>query len=365
MFFYLFIFIISTYFIQTGSKCKGSQQPIMVSMGVILLAIVATFRSNDVGTDTSTYIELYDSIIYDESINPVLMMSQTDPFFILSCFISEHLGEYQFIFFLYSVLTYSFLYAALNKYKRYLPVWLGFIFFLFLFYNASLNIMRQILALTFVLWSTTFLFEGKKKKFFILALLSICFHLTAILGCIIIYIAYKFINSHSKNKSFIYLMFCIGAIMMFLCVNYIMDILVSIGYGHSYAYTSAEGRSKVGATDILMSFILVFISFYAMKRKLTTVTSPDFFFLVSVACLTLFMTGFYHPDLMRMAYYMLAFSCLYLPMITHSKKFIRNRNIYQLGVLFLGFAYWLYLFVISGSNATIPYSTIDGLKFDF
>lgn len=365
MLFYLLLFIISTYFVQVGSSVKRSQQPVLIFPAIAILAIVATFRSTEVGTDTQTYIELYDSIVYDENISVILMILDTDLFFYTTCYLAQYMGGIQVVFFLYSFLTFLFLYNALVKYKRFLSVWIGFILFLFFFYNASLNIMRQILAISFILWSTTFLLEGNKKKFIILSIISIIFHMTAVIAGGIIYILFLLACNQQKKKHSSYFLFYIALIVGFLSVNIVMSYMVAINFGHSYAYTSSAQKSQIGLTDIMISSFLIATSYIAMKKKLVKIINIDFFYLSSIVCLVMFLTGIYNRFLMRMAYYNLVFACLYLPLIIQSEKTNKNRGSFKLAVLFLGFFYWLYLFVLSGSNATIPYSTVDGIVFNF
>ncbi len=365
MLFYLLLFIITTYLVQIGSSSKSSQQPILIFPAITILSIIAALRSIDVGTDTQTYIELYDSIVNDENMSVILMILDTDLFFYATCYLAQHIGGIQVVFFCYSFLTFYFLYKALVKYRKFLPVWLGFILFLFFFYNASLNIMRQILAVSFILWSSTFLFEGKKKTFLILSIISIIFHMTAIIASGIIFVLYKISSTPTQNKKLSYSLFFIALIVAFLSVNLVISYMVAINFGHSYAYTSSAQKSQIGLTDMMISLFLIASSYVGMKRKVIKVVNIDFFYLSSIVCLVMFLTGIYNRFLMRMAYYNLVFACLYLPLIIKSPKIKKFKAPYMLVVLFMGFFYWLYLFVISGSNATIPYSTAEGLTFDF
>lgn len=365
MLFYLLLFIITTYFIHVGSSIKSTQQPVLILPAITILAFVAAFRSTDVGTDTQTYIELYDSIVYDPNLSIILMILDTDLFFYTTCYLAQYVGGIQVVFFFYSLLTFFFLYKTLVKYKRYLSVWIGFILFLFFFYNASLNIMRQILAISFILWSSTFLLDGKKKKFIILCIISVIFHMTAVIAGGIIYVLYLLASNQQNKKHPSYFLFYIALIVGFLSVNIIMSYMVAINFGHSYAYTSSAQKSQIGLTDLMISTFLIASSYLAMKRKLVKVISIDFFYLSSIVCFVMFMTGVYNRFLMRMAYYNLVFACLYLPLIINSEKINKSRGSFKLAVLFLGFFYWLYLFVLSGSNATIPYSTVDGIVFNF
>ena len=196
-------------------------------------------------------------------------------------------------------------------------------------------------------------------------MISVIFHISAIAAAALIYVVYSISQTSRRYRSAMFFMFYLGALFAFLCVNVVVTHMAYLGLGHSYAYTASAGHSQIGATDLLISLLLILFSYVAMKRKLVGDISNEFFYLSSIVCLLLFMTGIYNRFLMRMAYYNLTFACVYLPLILSSPKLRQKRSIYTLGVLMLGFSYWLYLFVISGSNATLPYSTEGGLMFDF
>lgn len=355
MLFYLIIFSLSTLFIHLGSKSKTRQQLIMYSIGVLIPVIAATYRGISVGKDTAVYIELYYAYVSASSIDQLFMMMNTELLFILTSYIGTFLGGYKFVFFCYSFLTITFLLITLNKYKRYLCISLGYIMFLFLLYNTSLNIMRQMLAVSFILFSTSFLLENKKTLFKLLLIISLTIHLTAFAAGIIIYIIYKAISASKNIKPLIYKLYALSLIIAFFMCNIIISYLANIGYGNSYAYVKGMDPSVISSTDVLYSLILIYIAYKAMIKKEISVISPDFFFLSSLTCLTLFCTGYYNMWFSRMAYYMLIFACVYLPMIVNSPKLRRYKKIYSIGIIFASFSYWLYLIVISGSNKTIPY----------
>lgn len=365
MWFYLALFISSTFLIYLGSRSGTRCRRVLYLIGIGLPALVAAFRGIDVGTDTLNYVDRYGTLVNATGMRAMLTAMDTELFFIFACFIGKFFGGYEFVFFSYEFLSLLFIILTLDKFRHRVSVWLGYVLFLFFFYNASLNIMRQILALPYIVYASTFLLEGNKKKFLYLIAFSITLHLTAIVASGIVYVMYRFTKVHGLNKSQMYSLYAFGLIIAFFMVDFVMSYMVAINFGASYAYTSTAGNSVIGATDILYSLVLIYVSHRMMNRHLISAISPDFFYLASLSCLMLFLTGYYNQWLARMAYYMLAFACLYLPMLVKSKKVARYRQVYSLGIFMFGFVYWMYLIVISGSNATIPYQTMNGLQFSF
>ncbi|MDE6341354.1 MAG: EpsG family protein [Muribaculaceae bacterium] len=367
MLFYLLLFLVSAFLVNFGNHCKKSQRFLIVAIGIMLPVIVATLRGENVGKDTLEYTSMFNSFMSLEGFQGILTVINTELFFVITCIIAKYTFGIPVVFFCYSFLTILFAYLAVVKYRREAPVWLGFLLFLFFFYSSSLNIMRQMLAGAYMLYASTFLLEGKKKKFILMAGLSVLFHLTALVAAAIIYVIFRLANVERRKRKVAYMMFYLALIAGFLMVDVMMRYLGSAGFDKGAAYTSDStiGGSQISVTDVLYSICLIAVSYEAMKKMWVRKINPNFFFLASVTCIVLFCTGYYNQWLSRMAYYMLAFACLYLPLIAMSPKLKRYRSISKLAIFCFGFAYWFYLFVIAGSNLTIPYYTNSGIYFDF
>ncbi len=367
MFFYLLLFLVSAFLVDFGNRCKKSQGFIIIAIGLMLPVIVATIRGENVGKDTLEYTSMFNSFMSLDGLQGVLSVINTELFFIVSCYIAKYTFGIPVVFFCYSFLTILFAYLAVSKFKKEAPVWLGYLLFLFFFYSSSLNIMRQMLAGAYMLYASTFLLEGKKKKFYVMAGLSVLFHLTALVAGVIIYLIYRISNLEKRKRALGFMIFYMALIAGFLMVDVMMRYLGNAGFDKGAAYTSDStiGSSLISVTDVLYSICLIIVSYESMKKMWVRKINPNFFFLASVACIVLFCTGYYNQWLSRMAYYMLAFACIYLPLIAMSPKLIRYRSISKLALFCFGFAYWFYLFVIAGSNLTIPYYTNSGVYFDF
>lgn len=365
MLFYIFLFFFSTLFVSLGSKSKNIQKKILYGFGILLPALVATYRGVSVGYDTSNYIYLYETITSEYGIHSILTVLNLELFFIAVCNVGKYFGGYEFVFFSYSFLMLFLVVTTLDKYKRYLCVWLGYILFLFFFYNASLNIMRQMLALAYILYASTFLLRGRKKTYCIFIAFSISLHITAVIAGAMIYVIYKISLTPKKRKDFIYNLYYLSLIATFCLVNVVVTYLANLNFGNSFAYVSGMAKSYISSSDVMYSIMFIFISRFAMKRNLFDMFPPDFFYLSSLASLMLFLSGYYNEFLPRMAYYMTVFVCLYMPLIVKSHKSNKYKNIYKFTFLSLGLVYWIYTIVISGSNITIPYRTSGGLLLSF
>lgn len=355
MLFYLSIILSSTFFIYLGSRSNKSQKKFLYFLGLLIPVFFATFRDITVGKDTEIYIDLYNAYSSASGFNQILMMLDIETFFVVSTLIGKIWGGYKFVFFSYSFLTFLFVLLSLDKYSKYLSVWLGYIVFMFLFYNASLNIMRQILAVAYLLYSSTFLFSGYKKKYLVLLAFSLAIHMTTVFAGSLLYIIYLISVESKYKKKFYKKLYIFALIAIFFMVNVIITFMAHLGFGNSYAYVRGMDPSVISTTDVIISLLLIYIAYKSMVRKEISVLSPDVFFLVSVTCLMLFLTGYYNMWLSRMAYYMLVFACVFVPMLAKSPKLKKYRKVYPFAISFTAFSYWLYIIVISGSNQTIPY----------
>jgi len=145
--------------------------------------------------------------------------------------IGSYLNFYPIVFAIFSFLTLRIVYTSINKYSIN-PVLSWLVFYSFpLFFFASLSTIRQSLATMLIFYSYKYVIEKKYIKFFIILIVAMSFHISSIVGVlllpIIIFPISKltniilFIGSFYVSK--IILLFMINSDFVFLRVfqNYI------------------------------------------------------------------------------------------------------------------------------------------------
>lgn len=159
---------------------------------ISFLIFVVGFRSLHVGTDTENYYLFYYRIINDYNLE-----SRYEPLYQLINYLVVKLQlGFEWVTFLSSVLTIIPLYFAFNKSSRF-PIFSWFVYIAFCYYFQSFNIMRQSIAMSWVLLAICYLDSNKSffdkdsnRKTIIFTSIAILFHYTAILVLLIYLLNY-------------------------------------------------------------------------------------------------------------------------------------------------------------------------------
>ena len=158
--------------------------------------------------------------------------------------------------------------ATLDAKEAY-PICFGMLVFYYLFYNTSLNMMRQWIAMAILFMAFSYLILEEKKKYCILTLVACLFHTSAILGfaILIVYVYctkkreyikianFKLDESMAPIKIFVY-----GCIVL-LSLNIIAVILSHIGLSKYIGYIQGNNGLYLLPNQILLRLpvILLFI----------------------------------------------------------------------------------------------------------
>ena len=137
---------------------------------LLFMMIMCGMRGYDVGIDTQGYV---DNVVYlddsDLRHGPIFMGLK----YIANLFLNVGTAYLMMI----AVLTYiPLLFIIENKSPAPAISVLMFIIATAIFFNESFNIIRQEMAIVYVLWGAVMLDEGKKVKALFLALLSVLIH---------------------------------------------------------------------------------------------------------------------------------------------------------------------------------------------
>ena len=73
-----------------------------------------------------------------------------------------------------------FVYLFLKRYEGQISTGLGFFIYLLLFYNTSLNVVRQGIAIPIILYSFKFIDDRKPVSYLLFVLIAGSFHISSI-----------------------------------------------------------------------------------------------------------------------------------------------------------------------------------------
>ncbi|WP_066831874.1 EpsG family protein [Collinsella ihumii] len=159
---------------------------VLLGCAVLIPSLVAGLRSTSVGTDTSGYVvELYDAAGSASSLPAFFadQLARFEPLFLLLVYCSVNMfGSIEAPLFFMELLNCVTVVAALYVTGKGRGMSLGYLLYLLLHFNESLNMMRQSLAMGFLLLALAFLYQRRFALYAACLLCGIGFHLSAVIG---------------------------------------------------------------------------------------------------------------------------------------------------------------------------------------
>ena len=376
---YIVCFFISCSFLWLSEKCKNKfARNGIVIVAILIPCLLAGLRADIIGTDVKVYVEpMYNAA--KESHSLAAYMKQrwfviwrymyVDKFeigFSFMIFLIQKLGgSFAVVLFFIQVLIIAPIYIGLRKIRKPYPIWFGMLVFYCLFYNTSLNMMRQWIAMAILFMAFSYLVLGEKKKYCIITFIACLFHTSAIMGFVILLVYiystkerkyikianFKLDESMAPVKIFVY-----GCIVL-LSLNIIVVILSRIGLSKYIGYIQGNNGLYILPYQIFLRLpvIILFIirwkkvlkkdklaPFYGSMLVLDLLTSQ----LMSINAYAFRIGSFFSE------YNILSYSAL---VYAGNRKYKKNRYMRLLYIVVYIIYYWLYYYVITGTHATFPY----------
>ena len=162
--------------------------------------------------------------------------------YLLNYVIARISSTHYLFFFLIMFTEVFFVYLAIRRWKHNVPLWLGMLIFYLLFYNDSLNAMRQYLALSIGFFGLQYIFERKFFRFIFWIFLASLFHVSGWI-LILYYPLWWWVNRFSSLKSVI--LFCGLLLFAVVYFNILADYLFLLGGKMNKPAGILEHRMKV------------------------------------------------------------------------------------------------------------------------
>lgn len=321
---------------------------------VIIISMIYYFRDYSIGTDTYAYVEYFDllkQIKYSEIFYYSDVYKVEFIFFVFSKFLIDIFEDFHLVFFIYAIITYSVLIFSFKKLRLNLTLMLFSIFTLFPIFFYNFNILRQSIALSFIIMSVVYLINNENKKFIFWVLLSSLFHSSAIV-CLFFYFAYIYRDFLYKYILYIYIgLLGVGYVFFNLIGNYLDKYMV---------YMEGSGERPFGL-PILLGFTLIFILSYFLdiKRKDFSYRNHLRFFnfllgLFLVYNSMLYILGFSNQGLNRVGFYFMWPIIFIIPILV-SNFFKKNDRFFVNFILFSFYSLMFFYILFSQSDDIIPF----------
>ena len=364
---YLSVFIASVMLAYFATKLSSQKNKVAIQilslLAILLPALLAGLRASDIGTDVEYYIinnfEVARHVSSFKNYLPLIYAKE--PLYLAIVYIiAKVFGNIQVLLFTFSFLTILFVYLSVWKWKKNLSVPLFLLIYYFLYYNDSLNIIRQHLAMAIILYGITNLLEGKYRKYLIYIFIASLIHTAALVGIIFIICHWYVIGSKNrtkrKYKKIKEFMVLFAAGISVCGIRIWITLIVNIGLLDSrYLYYFEKASVSNNLTDTLLYFFEVIFLLCFSKQFNKYIEGYNYLEINAYLNLIVLQLARIMNYGHRLSLYFGIINLLLitqLPKITKNKK---NRLLYSFFIVLIAGIYWIYIYCIGGMSHTFPY----------
>lgn len=374
---YLVIFAASciSISIATGQK-KKINFIIFSAIALLLPCFLAAYRAETIGTDVTVYVkQLFEAAKNSCGLNDYLdrkwwagweykYVNEFEIAFSLCVYITTKLfGSMAAVLFFIQLLIVVPIYHALLYQRKQIPVWLGMLVFYLMNYNVSLNMMRQWIAMAFLLCGLRYLIENKTVKYFLTVVGAMCFHLSAVIG-IVIFSIYHFVETEKSGKikigSFVFskrefrvVLITIIGILLLIMFDVVVRIFDLVGLDRYSYYFSGQIHIMPNQVIVRLPF---FMLFWACYKKVKYDKLTCFWVIMLLLDLLTSQLSSLTPNSWRIATFFSEYLVISIPMMAFpiSRRGSSQKVKCVLIIMYL-LIYWWFYFVYKGVHNTVPY----------
>lgn len=374
---YIVSFCLSIIFLNIGLKQENKKIKFIFEMiGLLIPCILAGMRSINIGTDTKGYpFKLYSYVGEGYSFSELVAFSDlwylsVDYLYLLITYFFGHFhfSFQMYLFILECLMIFPYYYALKNGLKEKNSILIGMLLFYLTFYNLSLNMIRQSIAISFVMLSFSILknkdlIKTTKKRYFISMLVLIIgylFHDTALI-ILPFYLMYLFFQSKKigKNQKQMASIFIVFSFLLLLFLHKPLLHLISVLglYNKIDFYINSFTDFNIDFTGTILNILIIF--FIVHEKKEIRVTNDEYLFALTISFCNLLMSflGTFIKYSHRISYYLffMLLSC-YIPLAFKTNKNLDNRTKYlRILIILVFFIDWIIVIYTKNANETIPY----------
>ena len=357
---YLVIFFISAFFSFMYQKAKKkTAQKVFAILAILLPTLLAAFRNESIGTDTLYYIKdtFMRACTYDSWISFIQSSDIEIGYLLINFIVSRITHNIHVLYFVLQFIIQFLIFKACTKMKNQVPVWFSYLSFLLLYYNRSLNMCRQTIALSMVLYAYQYLKDRKFLKGGLLVFSSLLFHTSAIIG-IFIYI-FMLLIPNNKQKTFVLkLLIYIVLLVAILGYNNILLFLIDHGILSSrYTYYLADINGNIIWVDYALKLGIFAISLFLYKFLIQKKENRTLIYFLLID-FTIYHLGFVANYAQRISYYFGYFNIFLIPQFSQCFQGQKQKIMVRSMVIGILIVYWYLYYAYLGADATVPYVSI-------
>ena len=192
MFIYLLVFGLAAFFAYLAQKFENKKVLVILFsiIAILIPSVLAGVRDSNIGTDLEVYGKpFFNRAVLSDSFEEYSNICETElGYRIINYIVSRFSDNINIFLFVLEFIIIGIVYLAFYQRRKEIPVWLGLLCYLFLFYSRFLNLLRQGIAVSIIIYSYKYLEKNELKKFLLAILIATMFHTTAIFAITLIFI---------------------------------------------------------------------------------------------------------------------------------------------------------------------------------
>jgi len=313
--------------------------------------LLSAFRWK-VGTDYPTYISLYEAI--NSISTPEQLWQQVlevEPLYVLMNVLIRLIFNNPLpIFFFSSLLLLSFLFRAVEDYHGKISVMLAVFVFLTLMFSTTLNIMRQMIAVSITFYAARYLFQKQYDKAALWMLTALMFHYSAI----VLLPFWLFRGPQRYARGARIAMFAVLMLMFILG-----SVFGSIFSGIRALYTGEGGEGGTLKIGLMLLRLPIIVPILLFRKQLIAHDERNRFWIMLAVFEVLFSyLGYILDVLNRLSLYFAVSWIVLLPALVRSMP-TRGAQ-YRMGayVIAVCVGLWIFNTAINNYGDVLPYQTI-------
>lgn len=323
---------------------------LLIGLLFLFFIIYSGLRSKVIGNDTDTYLEIFEDIsLYGIDYD---LKSRYELFYLYLNKAISYISTNSVVFLMIiSFVVLSGYYRFIIKNSAYICFTIALFFFL-RYFDDSMNVLRQSIALVILLKAYEFILRGKFAKFFIMVIFASLFHKTAF-----VFILAYMVRYFSFNKRNI-LLITVAGLALSLCSSFLINYLMSSYYNY-YLDGDYLGETRLASVlSLLFNVVLLLLCYKILTNKYVSEDLKNQFYLVLVGTVILLVSLQFNL-LDRVAGYFNVFLIVLIPNAIKKIHSYRKRfTLITLVIIFVIIYYYAIVVLKPDWNSVYPYKTI-------
>lgn len=375
---YLIGFAISLVLIAFSEKKRLPIFLLFSAIALLIPCLIAGLRSQTVGTDVMVYVKpltrasimaddlanYFNTYWYDEWRN-MYVKDYEIGFSLLVYLVAKLTKNLGAVLFIIQALTITPVYIAISRNRKTMPVWLGMLIYYFLFYNSTLNMMRQWIAMAFLLLAMQMLIEKRGGLTVFFTLFGCLFHYSAVIA-IPIYAVYWFVwlphrtrlehnNFQVKGSTLIVLLFFLVAIAAVMNLHLVLKLMSLVGLDRFSGYLKGE-QMRLMVNQIILRLPLLVVFLINWKDMCRSHKATPFFMAMLLMDFVASQLVSVDINAIRIGNYFSVYSMLWLPALCACQRPGVKRSLTAFAISGYAVLYWYYFYIFSLRHETYPYA---------